>query len=96
MKALLSTAGLFFIAGFCFASPQPAQQRSPSEIVDLLTSNNLNPQKTRPVPAPKIYVTQQDGQAPQGQNLPASTTPNPSTSQTFTPTPVINYYKEFR
>ncbi len=96
MKALLSTAGLFFIAGFCFASPHPGQQQSQSQIVDLLTFNNLNPQKTRPVTAPKIYVIQQEGQAPQRQNLPTTTMPNPSTSQTFTPTPLVNYYKEFR
>lgn len=99
MKAIASTAILFFIAGVCFAGPQPTQHPSSSNIVDLLTYNNVTNQKIRCFPGPKVYALSQEtthfsapGTTQASSNSNNSTTPN----QTFTPSPLVNYYKEFR
>lgn len=101
MKAIATTAMLFFIAGVCLAGPRPqsAQQRSNSNIVDILTYNNVITQKIRCSPSPKVYALSQETthfSAPNTTPALSNSTTTTTATQTFTPSPLINYYKEFR
>ena len=94
MKTIIATAVLFFMAGVCVAGVQPTQTRGKLSMTDLLTYNNFNCQKASKNNAPKVYAAQQETM----QN-PTSSQPvphNASLGQTFTPTPLVNFYKEFR
>ena len=96
MKTIFATAVLFFTAGVCFAGGQPSQDRGKLSVTDLLTYNNFTCQKASKNNAPKVYATQQESTEIKSNSQPASQYNNQSPGQTFTPTPLVNFYKEFR
>lgn len=96
MKTIFATAFLFFIAGVCFAGGQPSQTRGKLSMTDLLTYNNFTCQKSSKTNAPKVYAAQQEAAEGKQNNQPTNQYNPQPPGQTFTPTPLVNFYKEFR
>ena len=99
MKAIAATLALFLTAGVCIAGPQPTQRRVTSNITDILNYNNIGNQKPKFYPGPKVYALTMEN-AQMGAPAASQSTENPNNKQssgsTFTPNPLVNYYKEFR
>ena len=95
MKTILATACLFFTAGICFAGGQPSQTRGKLSMTDLLTYNNFTCQKTLKTNAPKVYAAQQEATEGKPNAQPTNQSASQPPGQTFTPTPLVNFYKEF-
>lgn len=95
MKTIIATGLLFFTAGVCFAGGQPTQQRGKLRMTELLTYNNFSCQKVAKNNAPKVYVSQESAE---DKIISQSSIQynNQTSPQTFTPTPLVNFYKEFR
>ncbi len=93
---MIATAALFLMAGACFASGQPTQHRGKLSMTDLLTYNNFNCQKSSKNNAPKVYATQQEVAEIKNNSTSTSQYNSQNPGQTFTPTPLVNFYKEFR
>lgn len=92
MKAIISTSILFFIAGVCFAGPQPTQSYSTASIRDLLTYRNITNQNNKCSSGRKISTATVQTSSTSPIIQPAIS----SASETFTPSPLMNFYKELR
>ena len=99
MKAIISTAILFFVAGICVAGvPQPTQHHT-TNFVDILTYSNVMNQKSRCNSGPKVYALSLENtpcSVPSAAQPSSNNNSGSPLSQTFTPSPLVNYYKEFR
>ena len=96
MKTIIATACLFFTAGICFAGGQPTQHRGKLSMTDILTYNNFTCQKSSKTNAPKVYAAPQETADSKSSSQPSTQYNNQPSAQTFTPTPLVNFYKEFR
>ena len=97
MKTIFATACLFFVAGVAVAGGgQPTQHRGKLSMTDILTYNNFSCQKAAKNNAPKVYATQQESTENKASTQSSSQYNSQTPAQTFTPTPLVNFYKEFR
>jgi len=85
---------LFFFAGVCLAKPQPVKNKMNTNFADLLTYNNVIQKKCNH--GPRVYALNPENSAGLIQNntLPALPVINTTNIQVFTPSPLINFYKE--